>query len=456
MNTFRTLAFLLSLPSFVQAQTIRQNALDLDGINDEVTVANASALVNGSTALSLTCWVYPTQSANWPNMEAFAGFRDNASADFYLLQTYGTTMEARFRNSGNMVFTLDSSNLLMLNTWQHVALTYDGAMLTMYHEGAVIASMPASGTINSPSVMFRIGNMDIPGSTQIYLDGRVDEVTLWSRALTQAEILCLKDNGALTTDADLKLYYKCDQGLAGGVNTTITSLVDASGHLNGVLSGLALNGASSNFVTGAALPGTEVATVCAGESYTFNGQPLSAAGIYSAAFPTGGACDSIATLSLGVQVVNVNVVQNGPNLSSQATNAQYQWLDCNNGNQQIPNATSPLYSATASGSYAVEVTQNGCADTSLCYAVTITGIEEALGSIPLRVIPAAGAGLFWLELEQEVNGVLRIVALDGRTVHQARTVGRRTLLDLAQEPSGIYVLELRTDDARAQTRFIRE
>ncbi len=79
------LSFSFLLPLLASAQT--QNALDLDGVNDEVTVANASALIANGTGFSLTSWLYPTQSTNCPNMDSVPGFRDNASCYFYLLQT---------------------------------------------------------------------------------------------------------------------------------------------------------------------------------------------------------------------------------------------------------------------------------------------------------------------------------------------------------------------------------
>ena len=135
-------------PLGLLAQT--QNALDFDGIDDQVTVANASALIANETAFSMTSWVFPTQTANWPNMEAIAGFRDNLECDFYLLQTYGTTLEGRFRSNANQVFTVDSTGVLVLNTWQFVALTYDGAYLSMYRNGVLLktsANLPAPSLV---------------------------------------------------------------------------------------------------------------------------------------------------------------------------------------------------------------------------------------------------------------------------------------------------------------------
>ena len=73
----------LILPFTGQAQT--QNALDFDGVDDQVIVSNAGSLVTGSTAYSMTLWVKP-RNANpvFPDFDGFAGFRDDVGADFYI------------------------------------------------------------------------------------------------------------------------------------------------------------------------------------------------------------------------------------------------------------------------------------------------------------------------------------------------------------------------------------
>lgn len=446
------LAWALLAPFALTAQT--QNALDFDGVDDEVDVANASALIaNSSTGFSLTCWVYPTQSANWPNMEAFAGFRDNATCDFYLLQTYGTTLEGRFRNSANTIVTVDSAGLLTLNAWQHLALVYDGSQLAMYLNGNLVVAKPATGTIASVNGMFRIGNMPIPGSTQIFLDGQVDETTLWKRGLTAQEIQCIMNYGANPADADLKLYYKMDQGVANGANAGLTTLPNAVAGYNGTLVGMALNGTTSNYVDGCPIAGTSTATICPGESYAFNGQSYSAAGTYSTAIPLSNGCDSLATLNLKVTAVNINVIQSGGNLVSQAVGAQYQWLDCANGYAEIPGATGPTYSLAVAGSYAVEVTQNGCADTSACFSNVGIGELDALRDLQVLVDAANDQVL--------VTGAapaadLQVMLLDagGRTVGAVKGRGGRVTVPLAGAPDGLYLVRTSTDAVERTFRVV--
>lgn len=443
---------LAPMASFAQAQ----NALDFDGVNDEVLVNNASAQIANATGFSLTCWVYPTQNANWPNMEAIAGFRDNLLFDFYLLQTYGTTMEGRFRNSANQIVTLDSTAALTLNAWQFVALTFDGSMLRMYRDAQLLGEAPATGTVTTTTGTFRIGNMPIPGSTQIYLDGQVEEVGLWGRGLTAAELECIRQYGADTGDDDLRLYYRMNQGMAGGSNAGITMLTDAAGNLNGTLSGFALNGASSNFVQGLALSGSVSAQICPDEAYDFNGQQIMAPGTYTALIPTPSGCDSTVTLTLTQATVNVGVTQTGHVLLAQATGATFQWMNCLTG-AIITNAISPLYTATANGQYAVIVTQNGCVDTSACVNVVTAGIDD-LRLPTARVWPQPASDQLNVELSSvAVNATLRVADILGRTV-LARSYAQvqRTTLDVAKLPTGAYLMVLEAGGERRVVRFAKE
>ena len=446
-------ALVLSLVTF---PALSQNAIDLDGVDDQVVVANASGQIANATAFSMTCWVHPTQNANWPNMEAFAGFRDNTGCDFYLLQTYGTTMEGRFRNSSNTVFTLDSLGLLTLNTWQHVALVYDGSTLTMYHNAVEVGSIPANGTIATTAEAFRIGNMPIPGSTQIFLDGRVDEVTLWRRGLTQQELDCIMQYGADPGDEDLRLYYRLDQGTADGNNPGLTTVTDLAGNQNGVLQGAALSGTSSNWVAGVPMAGTITATICSGGSYQLGDETLTEAGTYVRTLPTAGGCDSLVVVDLSVIPVNVGVVQNNLTLIAQAPNpATWQWVDCDAGFTLITGATQQFYNATANGDYAVIVQQNGCADTSICLSVTTVGLEER-SLADARVWFDMVSGGLELDLGPSVTmAEVEVYDPSGRRAAVTRLQrGGRHSWPLTGLTSGTYVAVVRAGDGVARHPFV--
>jgi hypothetical protein len=103
-------------------------------------------------------------------------------------------------------------------------------------------------------------------------------------------------------------------------------------------------------------------------------------GSYSDTMLSVSACDSIININLIVVKPNTTVTANDPVLSSNATGVSYQWLDCNNSYAPILGETKKSFTASANGSYAVEVTQNRCADTSACYQVITIGLE----GIPAR------------------------------------------------------------------------
>jgi hypothetical protein len=63
-------------------------------------------------------------------------------------------------------------------------------------------------------------------------------------------------------------------------------------------------------------------------------------------------------------------------ITANNANATYQWVDCDDNSAPITGATNQSFTATANGNYAVEITENGCTETSDCIAVTTVGMGE--------------------------------------------------------------------------------
>ncbi len=106
------------------------------------------------------------------------------------------------------------------------------------------------------------------------------------------------------------------------------------------------------------------------------GNLYSATGVYYDTLTNASGCDSIITIDLTINTVNTNVLNFDPQLTADAFGGTYQWLDCDNGFAPISGATNQSFTATANGNYAVEITLNGCTDTSACNAVMTVGVEE--------------------------------------------------------------------------------
>ena len=87
-------------------------------------------------------------------------------------------------------------------------------------------------------------------------------------------------------------------------------------------------------------------------------------------------CDSTVFLDLMITHVDTSVVQDSMRLTAEATNASYQWINCQTG-VHIPNETGAIFMINDTGRYAVEITQNGCVDTSDCFSFIHVGMVEA-------------------------------------------------------------------------------
>jgi hypothetical protein len=74
---------------------------------------------------------------------------------------------------------------LPLSTWTHLATTYDGVTLRLYVNGSLVGSRDIAGGIHTSSSPLRLGGNAIWGE---YFGGRLDEVRIYNRALSQTEI----------------------------------------------------------------------------------------------------------------------------------------------------------------------------------------------------------------------------------------------------------------------------
>ncbi|MEO8147430.1 MAG: LamG-like jellyroll fold domain-containing protein [Bacteroidia bacterium] len=457
---------LLSLPGLLLmamflnprvATAQNQNALNFDGVDDNVSVPGASSLIAGSNAISITCWVYPTNVAPaWPDYDGIAGFRNDADADFYLAQTGLTHLEARFRNSAGTPFDINNFSL-QANTWQHLALTYDGSMLRLFVNGLVTDSVAASGNITNSAVDFLIGD-NLYVITHFYLEGSMDEVSLWNKALSPAEITAIYTCGADAAAANLQLYYHFNEGIAGGNNSTVTSLADETGHIDGVLNNFALNGTTSNWATGVTGVSTAInAGICDGDSYTFGSQTLTTSGVYVDSLTSVNGCDSIVTLNLTVTPIDTSVTLFTTVLHSNTNGATYTWVNCNNGYAAISGATAQNYVVTTGGSYAVIVQLNGCIDTSSCHTVTFAGINENEFSTAVHVYPNPLDKQLTVNFEKQLDVTIVITDVTGKQMLNENVKNVKTYhADVSSWTAGVYLMKINSGSRQAVFNLLKK
>jgi hypothetical protein len=158
--------------------------MKFNGSSNWITV-NDSASLDLTTGMTLAAWVYPTVSlTDW----ATVIMKEQPGWGTYLLYAN----DHRTGQPDNVIFVggaervLSAGSHLPTNTWTHLAATYDGSTQKLYVNGELVGSRPQTGTIAVSDGKLRIGGNSVWGE---YFTGQIDEVRIYNRALTQAEVL---------------------------------------------------------------------------------------------------------------------------------------------------------------------------------------------------------------------------------------------------------------------------
>jgi autotransporter-associated beta strand protein len=154
---------------------------DFDGAED-LFRASAAALPTGNQDRTMELWV---------NIRTVPSYGDRGIAAYGNFgsygQSYGVFVDPLRNNAiafsqwGSAVFGPE----LTLGEWHHVAVTNVGNSVKLYLDGEQVASGPLSINTAAGSEFYVGGN---PYQSTSQLDGDVDEISVYSRALTEEEI----------------------------------------------------------------------------------------------------------------------------------------------------------------------------------------------------------------------------------------------------------------------------
>ncbi|MFD4994026.1 LamG-like jellyroll fold domain-containing protein [Cellulosimicrobium cellulans] len=163
---------------------VHGGAVRLDGASGLVTVPDADALDPGA-ALTVSAWVRPERVATQYVVKKAQGYE----VDGYELGL-SAAGKAFFRvnqaSAGN-AHRVDSTGAYPSDgqRWVHLAGTFDGSRVRLFVDGVEQGSVPGPATVGANALPLLVGNE--PGGGYA-LRGAVDEVTVYDRALSAAEV----------------------------------------------------------------------------------------------------------------------------------------------------------------------------------------------------------------------------------------------------------------------------
>jgi pimeloyl-ACP methyl ester carboxylesterase len=164
-------------------------AFSFDGTNGTLIRASADGFPAGSEPRTIEFWTHlrPDGNPNTENMPAFGYGPASAGQVFYTFPQIDKYDGRLAFSGGGLAYDLVTTSDLRDDKWHHVAVSYDGDVVTIYVDGNAVKS--GHFQLNTGATGGAcIGGSCIDGSALQSLTGQVDEVTLYSRALARTEI----------------------------------------------------------------------------------------------------------------------------------------------------------------------------------------------------------------------------------------------------------------------------
>ena len=176
------------------------SALEFDGQNDYVEIGDKSNL-EGFSEVSIAAWIYWTGSG-----------RDFIAGKEGVYKIDVSSGKIRFLTGNNWAGSiLTSSQSINPNAWYHIVAAYNGFQKFVYINGQVDpSSVLTSGSLGTNVNLVTFG---VEPSTvwHDWYKGKIDEVSIWNRALSAEEIWGLMHTRP-DSEPNLVAYWGFDEG----------------------------------------------------------------------------------------------------------------------------------------------------------------------------------------------------------------------------------------------------
>ena len=163
---------------------LNQNAV-FNGTNSKINIPSSSSLNSPSSALTYSIWI----NSNITTSQIVAiKYIVGASGDYFFSINSGAWRAASAGGTGTIV----NPTSFTTGIWYHLCLTWSsGILLTFYINGVLVGTDNTPGNISSTNFSMDIGSYN----ASTFFNGKIDEIALWNRVLTQNEISQLYNNG---------------------------------------------------------------------------------------------------------------------------------------------------------------------------------------------------------------------------------------------------------------------
>ncbi len=186
-------------------------AYSFDGLDDRI---ECSASVIGSEPIfSVSCWAYVNVhdfSYGEGLVTQFGAGTNSSTCKFAMNASNGASSSifpaVNIRPSTTNVNAV-STNAISAQSWHHFCMVADGSTIYNYVDGVLEASTAYTGSVRSVTNPFVVGTYNQLINSNHYLNGRIDDVRAFDRALTTTEITALASKRGYEVPATSTAYH---------------------------------------------------------------------------------------------------------------------------------------------------------------------------------------------------------------------------------------------------------
>ncbi len=155
-------------------------AVKFNGTSDYLAAPDSASLDIQGDRLTLAAWV---KANSWATSHMIRKIPDTGTGSIYFIRVQSNVLRGDIATPAGTV-VVQGVTAVRAQEWVHAALVYDGAEGRVYLNGVVDGRANVSGKIAESNNELRIGRGEPAG----YLNGTIDDVRIYNRALTVEEI----------------------------------------------------------------------------------------------------------------------------------------------------------------------------------------------------------------------------------------------------------------------------
>ncbi len=169
---------------------VLNNAFDFDGINGQINV-NHSSSISPLNYLTVSAWIFPRV---YEDNKYCVSKGSHINLDYRSYSIIGPQSNGKWMftlNAGGSETQLESNSNATLNQWSLITVVYDGNQMYLYINGTLDNQTIKTGTINQTTEGLTFGSHIFYSYSDYWFNGKIDDIAIYNRALSQPEIIQL-------------------------------------------------------------------------------------------------------------------------------------------------------------------------------------------------------------------------------------------------------------------------